>query len=68
MIQLRGASMITYVRDHHGAAAARGFRVLMTGGTMGRYALFRILGRPEQARENAAYLRGMWVGAPDMTD
>ena len=67
MLQLRGASLISYVRDHNSGSVTHGLRLLMTAGTLCRCVLFRLTGRAGQAQENVAYLRGMWVGPPDMS-
>jgi len=63
MLQLRGASMMQYVRHHNGATAVHGIRLALTAGYVGRYGLCRLLGQRAQAREHAAYMRGLWVGA-----
>lgn len=67
MLQMRGASMITYVRDHNPARTVEGVRAALSLGALGRWAVCRVTGRPDAARGFAAYLRGLWLGAPDMT-
>lgn len=67
MLQVRGASMMQYVRKYNGATAVHGIRLALTAGYVGRYGLCRLLGRRAQAQEHAAYMRGLWVGPPDIT-
>ena len=67
MLQLRGASLMLYVRRHNSYLAVHGIRIALTGGYVGRYASCLLRGRRAQSREHAAYLRGLWTGPPDMT-
>ncbi len=67
MLQIRGASMMQYVRRHNGISPAHGIRLALTTGSVGRYLLCRLLGRRTQALEHAAYVRGLWVGPPEAT-
>lgn len=66
MLQLRGASLVRYVRQHGSVATTLGIRVALTAGYGPRYLLCRATGRTGQATEHAAYVKGLWVGAPDM--
>ncbi|MGH3923782.1 MAG: glycosyltransferase family 2 protein, partial [Pseudonocardiaceae bacterium] len=63
MLQIRGASMMRYIRRHNGTTATHGIRLALTAGAVGRYGLCQLLGRRAQAHEHAAYLRGLWLGA-----
>ncbi|MGH3585319.1 MAG: glycosyltransferase [Pseudonocardia sp.] len=64
MIQLRAASMMDYIRRHHGPATVLGVRLALTAGSAGRCAFARIRGNPAVAGEHVAYVRGLWRGAP----
>jgi N-acetylglucosaminyl-diphospho-decaprenol L-rhamnosyltransferase len=64
MLQLRGASMVRYVRRHNSAAAVLGIRIALTAGYAPRWALSRLRGRTALAAEHAAYVTGLWRGAP----
>lgn len=66
MLQQRGASLVTYVRRYNPWYTAVGVRVALTLGSGPRWVLSRLRGRPEVAAEHAAYVRGMWLGAPDL--
>lgn len=65
MLQMRGGSMMQYVRRHNSPATAAGMRLALTAGYGGRYLLCRLRGRRGTAAEHAAYIRGLWVGPPD---
>ena len=65
MLQLRGASLVRYVRLHHSAATALGIRIALSAGYGPRWLLCRVAGRTGQATEHAAYVKGLWAGAPD---
>ncbi|MFZ0160069.1 MAG: glycosyltransferase family 2 protein [Kineosporiaceae bacterium] len=67
MFQMRGASMMKYVAGQNGAAATAFMRAALTLATAIRFLDAWICRRPELARAHAAYLKGMWRGAPDMT-
>jgi N-acetylglucosaminyl-diphospho-decaprenol L-rhamnosyltransferase len=66
MVRLRAASMMNYVRRYHGVATVLGIRLALTAGYLARCAAARLRGRTVTAREHAAYVRGLWLGAPDM--
>lgn len=68
MLQLRGASLVRYVRQHHSVATTQGIRIALTLGYGPRYLLCLAAGRSGQATEHAAYVKGLWSGAPDMSD
>lgn len=70
MFQVRGASMAQYLRNHQGAGVTAPTRVAMTrvaltGGTALRWVHARVRGRRDLADAHAAYLSGLWRGAPD---
>ena len=67
MVQLRAASMMRYVRRYNSAVTSLAIRVALTAGYVGRWAVARLRGRAVTAREHAAYVRGLWLGAPDRT-
>ncbi|MGH3565066.1 MAG: glycosyltransferase family 2 protein [Pseudonocardia sp.] len=67
MVQLRAASLLQYVRRHNSRSRLEAMRLVLTSGTLGRYLLFILLRRHGAARENAAYLRGLWFGPPSMS-
>jgi GT2 family glycosyltransferase len=66
MLQFRGASMVRYLRRHNSAMRANAIRMLLTAGMVARYPMCRLRGRHAQAQEHAAYLRGLWAGAPPL--
>jgi GT2 family glycosyltransferase len=66
MLQMRGAMTMQYVSRHNTRAATQGFRAALTAGYAARYGLSRVHGRRAIAEEHAAYIRGLWAGAPDM--
>lgn len=66
MLQLRGASFVRYVRMHNGWATVLGIRLALSLGYGFRYLMCRARGRVVQADDHAAYVRGLWLGAPDM--
>jgi N-acetylglucosaminyl-diphospho-decaprenol L-rhamnosyltransferase len=67
MLQMRGASSHDYARRHHSRFDAQLMRLIYTAGALGRWAVSRGRGRPEAAAEFAAFARGLWRGAPDMS-
>ncbi|WP_091729566.1 glycosyltransferase [Nocardioides scoriae] len=67
MLQMRGASMFDYVRRHNSAPAAHTMRLVLAAGSLGRAAVCRARGNPDAAAGFAAYNRGLWRGAPDMS-
>ena len=67
MLQMRGASMHDYLRNHNNAPAAQSMRVVFSAGAVGRWAVSRLRGRHSAAQGFSAYNRGLWRGAPDMT-
>lgn len=64
MLRLRGASLVRYVRQHHPASTVLGVRLALTVGYGPRYLLARARGRSGLATEHAAYVTGLWRGAP----
>lgn len=66
MLQQRGASMISYVGYHHGRSTTTAFRLALTAGMAGRWGVSRARGRRDAADGFAAYVRGLWHGAPDL--
>jgi GT2 family glycosyltransferase len=67
MFQMRGASMAQYVAAHNGAGTVLGVRLALSAGTGVRWTASTLRGRRSLARAHAAYLRGLWRGAPDLT-
>lgn len=67
MLQMRGASMMTYLSQHNSQAAVQAMRLALCGGALGRWAVCRATARHDAARGYAAYNRGLWRGAPQMT-
>lgn len=65
MLRLRGASLVRYVRRHNSTAATFGIRAALTLGYAPRWLLARMRGQAGQAAEHAAYVTGLWLGAPD---
>lgn len=65
MLRLRGASLMRYVRRHNGRLATQGIRLALTAGYAPRWVLCRVQGHRGQADEHAAYVAGLWFGAPD---
>lgn len=66
MLQQRGASLVRYVGRYNPWYTALGIRVALTVGSLPRWLLCRARGRRDVAAEHAAYVRGMWLGAPDL--
>lgn len=67
MLQMRGASAHAYAQRHHPWFDAQLMRLFYTAGALGRWAVSWGRGRPEAAAGFAAYVRGLWRGAPDMS-
>jgi N-acetylglucosaminyl-diphospho-decaprenol L-rhamnosyltransferase len=67
MFQMRGASMVAYVADHNPASTVLGVRIALTFGTLARSAMAYARGNKNLSAEHLAYVRGLWLGAPDMT-
>lgn len=67
MVQMRGASMMKYLRRYNSPRHAAAIGAALTAGYLGRYVLCRATKRPGRAEEHAAYIKGLWRGAPDMT-
>lgn len=67
MFQQRGASMTAYLSAHNGPAAVLGMKVALTAGTGLRWAHARLTGDRDLAASHAAYIRGTWRGAPDLS-
>lgn len=64
MLQFRGDSLVRYARRHNGPMSVLGIRVALTLGSVPRYLLCRVRGRASQASDHAAYVKGLWMGAP----
>ena len=67
MLQMRGASMMKYLRRHNPRRTAVGIGAALTAGYLGRYVLCRLTRQPGRAQEHIAYVTGLWRGAPDMS-
>lgn len=65
MLRLRGASLHRYVRRHNSAASTFGIRAALSLGYAPRWLIARVRGQGGQAAEHAAYVTGLWFGAPD---
>jgi len=65
MFRVRGASMSQYLQRHQRPAALALTRAALTGGTGLRWVHARLRGRGDLAEAHAAYLTGLWRGAPD---
>ncbi len=66
MLQQRGASMMTYVAQHHGRGTTVSIKLVLTAGMVGRWSVSQVRGRREAASGFAAYVRGLWHGPPDL--
>ncbi|GLZ51668.1 glycosyltransferase family 2 protein [Actinomycetospora sp. NBRC 106378] len=66
MSQLRGSSMMRDVGRHHSRLETRAIRMILTAGAGGRALAYRALRRSGKAEWHEAYVRGLWVGPPDM--
>ncbi len=66
MFQMRGASMVQYIGLHNPPWRTAAMRVVLTIGTLPRWAQARLSGQRGLSRAHAAYIRGMWFGGPDM--
>lgn len=66
MLQMRGASMMKYLRRYNSRSRAVAIGLALTAGYGGRYVLCSVTGRRGRAAEHAAYIRGLWGEAPDM--
>jgi N-acetylglucosaminyl-diphospho-decaprenol L-rhamnosyltransferase len=66
MLQMRGASMMTYLARHNSRSVTQAMRLTLTAGALGRWLVCRLRSRGDAARGFAAYNRGLWRGAPQM--
>jgi N-acetylglucosaminyl-diphospho-decaprenol L-rhamnosyltransferase len=66
MLQMRGSSMVTYLRRHNSPAAVAAMRLTLSAGALGRTLISRLRSHKDAARGFVAYNRGLWRGAPDM--
>ncbi|MEX5707162.1 glycosyltransferase [Parafrankia sp. FMc6] len=64
MLQMRGASMVRYLRKHNAPARVNVMRSMLVAGYAGRTVLSRVRGRRATADEHAAYIKGLLVGPP----
>jgi GT2 family glycosyltransferase len=64
MLQMRGASMIRYLRKHNDPVKVNAMRTMLVAGYAGRTVLSRARGKDETAREHAAYIKGLLIGPP----
>ncbi|MDL5158962.1 glycosyltransferase [Actinomycetospora termitidis] len=67
MSQLRGSSMMRDVGRHHSRLETLAIRLILSAGAGSRALAYRALRRPAKARWHEAYVRGLWVGPPDMS-
>lgn len=68
MLQLRGAAIVKYARRHNHRLAVNGIRLALTGGYWARVPLCLLRRQEVVAREHLAFVRGMWLGPPDMSE
>lgn len=64
MLQMRGASMIRYLRKHNAPLKVNAMRAMLVAGYAGRTVLSRASGKEATAQEHAAYIKGLLVGPP----
>jgi GT2 family glycosyltransferase len=64
MLQMRGASMMRYLRKHNTPGQVATMRSLLVIGYAGRALLARARGREATAAEHSAYIKGLLVGPP----
>ncbi|WP_045876399.1 glycosyltransferase [Pseudofrankia sp. DC12] len=64
MLQMRGASMIRYLRKHNAPLKVNAMRAMLVAGYAGRTVLSRASGKDAAAQEHAAYIKGLLVGPP----
>jgi GT2 family glycosyltransferase len=64
MLQMRGASMIRYLRKYNAPVKVNAMRSMLVAGYAGRTVLSRARGRETAAQEHAAYIKGLLVGPP----
>lgn len=64
MLQMRGASMIAYLRDHNSPGSVSVMRALFVAGFLARYVVSRLRGRKALASEHLAYVKGLLIGRP----
>lgn len=67
MFQQRGASMVAYVASHNRPTTVLGVKLALTAGTALRWAQARATGKADLAGNHAAYIKGLWRGAPDLS-
>ena len=64
MLQMRGASMVRYMRKHNPPGRVNVMRSMLVAGYAGRSVISRVRGRKASAEEHAAYIKGLLVGPP----
>lgn len=64
MLQMRGASMVRYLRKHNAPGKVNAMRSMLVAGYAGRTVLSRARGRTTTAQEHAAYIKGLLMGPP----
>lgn len=64
MLQMRGASMLRYLRKHNPPGQVSAMRALLVLGYAGRAVLSALTGSRATASEHAAYVKGLLVGPP----
>jgi GT2 family glycosyltransferase len=64
MLQMRGASMVRYLRKHNAPSRVNVMRSMLVAGYAGRTVLSRARGQKATADEHAAYIKGLLVGPP----
>lgn len=64
MLQMRGASMIAYLRDHNPPGRVAVMRATLVAGYLARWVVSRLRGHPALASEHLAYVKGLTFGRP----
>ncbi|SNQ51610.1 putative glycosyltransferase [Frankia canadensis] len=64
MLQMRGASMVRYLRKHNAPSRVNVMRSMLVAGYAGRTVLSRARGQKATADEHAAYIKGLLTGPP----
>ncbi len=66
MFQMRGASMRRYLAGTQPTWRATAISVVLSAGTLARSAVAAVRGRRALAGQHLAYIRGVWLGGPQL--
>jgi GT2 family glycosyltransferase len=66
MLQMRGASMMRYLRLHNTASKARLMRSILVAGYAGRAGVARVRGNDKAVAEHSSYINGLLNGPPEL--